>query len=847
MASERLHRLWQSPHQLPPTALNLPVEDVLPALRQSLARDRRAVLQAPPGAGKTTLVPLAMLDAGWLGSNRIVMLEPRRVAARAAAHRMAELHGDAVGTTIGFRTRTESRIGRETRIEVVTEGILTRRLQRDPTLDGVGLVIFDEFHERSLVADLGLALTLHSRRLVRDDLRLLVMSATLDTASVARLLDDAPIISAEGRVFPVATRYAPPRDPRALEAAVAGTVRRALSEDPGDVLVFLPGAAEISRVRDAIGASGDVEVLALHGSLASDEQDRAIRAANRRRVVLATSIAETSLTIPGVRVVVDSGLARRPRFSPSTGMTRLETLRVSRATADQRRGRAGRIDTGVCYRLWDEHEPLSAAAAPEILEADLAPLALDLAAAGITDPSDLSWMDDPPRGAFEAARRVLRELELLDANGRTTAAGARAAGMPVHPRLAHMMLRAKSPTARRMAAALAAMLDERDMIRFAGHDRDPDARLRLEILEGRRRAADTALPAGAAIMRDVVQRVSREAQRLTDAMSRDGDTKGDIDEADPGTLLALAYPDRVAMKRSGQRGRYLTRDGVDVSVDPGILLANEEFIVAAELDGKRPLSRAWLAAPIERRVVESLFAGDIETVRSVEWQQETGSVSAVEQRRLGAIVLAERATRADPNDIAAAMLGVLVQRGVLAREELAEELGRLAFANTIDPRPAFELDPATVAESVAEWLLPSLVGIRTLAAAEKVDLREALLARLDFQERRRLDEIAPTHIVAPTGTRVPVDYRDPKAPSAAVRIQELFGLADTPRVGFGRVPLTLHLLSPARRPVQVTRDLAGFWKNSYFEVRKDLRGRYPRHPWPDDPASAAPTRRAKPR
>lgn len=814
---------------------------------QSLAHERRAVLQAPPGAGKTTLVPLAMLDADWLGSNRIVMLEPRRVAARAAAHRMAELHGDAVGTTIGFRTRTESRVGREARIEVVTEGILTRRLQRDPTLEGVGLVIFDEFHERSLVADLGLALALHSRRLVRDDLRLLVMSATLDTASVARLLDDAPIISAEGRVFPVETRHAPPRDPRALEAAVAATVRGALSDDPGDVLVFLPGAAEINRVRDALGDVPDVEVLALHGSLASDEQDRAIRPAGRRRVVLATSIAETSLTIPGVRVVVDSGLARRPRFSPSTGMTRLETMRVSRATADQRRGRAGRTDTGVCYRLWDEHEPLSAAPAPEILEADLAPLALDLAASGITDPSELSWMDAPPRGAFEAARRVLRELALLEDNGRTTAAGARAAGMPVHPRLAHMLLRANSPAARRMAAALAAMLNERDMIRFTGHDRDPDARLRLAILEGRRRDADTALPAGAAVMRDVVQRVSREAQRLADAISRDGETKGDIDDADPGTLLALAYPDRVAMKRSAPRGRYLTRDGVDVIVDSGILLANEEFIVAAELDGKRPLSRAWLAAPIDRGVVESLFAADIETVRSVEWHQETESVSAVEQRRLGAIVLAERATRADPNDIAAALLGVLIQRGLLAREELAEELGRLAFAHGIDPRPAFHLDASTLSDSAAEWLMPSLAGMRTLAAAEKVDLREALLSRLDFHERRRLDEIAPTHIVAPTGTRVPVDYRDPKSPSAAVRIQELFGLADTPRVGLGRIPLTLHLLSPARRPVQVTRDLAGFWKNSYFEVRKDMRGRYPKHPWPDDPASAAPTRRAKPR
>ena len=416
--------------------MTLPVTNILPALLGTLAGEMRAVLQAPPGAGKTTLVPLAMLEAAWL-DGRIVMLEPRRVAARAAAHRMAELLGESVGRTVGFRTRTESRVGKDTRIEVVTEGILTRRLQRDPTLDGVGLVIFDEFHERNLVADLGLALTLHSRRLVREDLRVLVMSATLDTAAVATLLDGAPVVTAAGRVFPIETRYVPPRDPRALDAAVVATIRRALQVDEGDVLVFLPGAGEIGRIRQLLAdQSGDIEVLSLHGSLGSDEQDRAIRAGERRRVVLATSIAETSLTIPGVRVVIDVGLARRPRFSPSTGMTRLETLRVSRATADQRRGRAGRTASGVCYRLWHEHEQLLAAAAPEILEADLAPLALDLAAAGISTPGELRWIDPPPATAFSAAQRVLRELDLLDEAGLPTDAGRRAATMPVHPRLA---------------------------------------------------------------------------------------------------------------------------------------------------------------------------------------------------------------------------------------------------------------------------------------------------------------------------------------------------------------------------------------------------------------------------
>jgi ATP-dependent helicase HrpB len=827
--------------------MSLPVVDALPPLKHALAAEGRAVLQAPPGAGKTTLVPLALLDAGWLGRQRIVMLEPRRVAARAAAHRMAELLGESVGATVGFRTRTESRVGHATRIEVVTEGILTRRLQRDPTLDGVGLVIFDEFHERSLVADLGLALTLHTRRLVRDDLRLLVMSATLDAASVARLLDDAPVVTAEGRVFPIETRHVPPRDPRAIESAVAATVRRALAADPGDVLVFLPGAAEINRVREALDAgSGEVDVIALHGSLGAAEQDRAIHPGDRRRVVLATSIAETSLTIPGVRVVIDSGLARRPRFSPATGMTRLETLRVSRATADQRRGRAGRTASGVCYRLWHEHEELLAAPAPEILEADLAPLALDLAVAGIAEPDELAWIDPPPRGTFAAARQLLRELGFVDALGQATEEGRRAAAMPVHPRLARMLVHARSAPARRTAANLAALLNERDFIRFDGASKDPDVRLRLEVLDRSAGGRGVALPPGATVLRDVVDRVSRDARRLLDG-AKDEPAASSTSDVSAGELLALAYPDRVAMRRSSQRGRYLTRDGVEVVIDEGTLIANEPFVVAAELDGRRPLSRAWLAAPIDADAVETLFAGDIASTRVVSWNQDSQSVSATEQRRLGAIVLSERAIRADPADVARALLQALLDRGFLDRDEVKAEVARLAFAHSIDPRDSFARDSAALARTASDWLLPALVGRRSFAEAEKLDVAEAILDSLDYRDRRRLDEIAPTHIVVPTGSRIRVDYTTPGGPSAAVRIQELFGLADTPRVGLGRVSLALHLLSPAHRPVQVTRDLAGFWKNSYFDVRKDLRGRYPRHPWPDDPASATPTRRAKPR
>ncbi len=828
---------------------HLPVNDVMPAIQQALDRERRAVLQAAPGAGKTTLVPLALLDAPWRAGRRIVMLEPRRVAARAAAHRMAELLGETVGGTVGFRTRTESRIGAHTQIEVVTEGILTRGIQRDPTLHGIGLVIFDEFHERSLVADLGLALTLHSRRLVREDLRILVMSATLDTAAVARLLDDAPVISAAGRMFAIETRYVPPRDVRVLESTVVSTVRRAIETDPGDVLVFLPGAPEIHRAQLALdGLDRDVDVLALYGSLGSDEQDRAIRPSHRRRIVLATAIAETSLTIPGVRVVVDSGLARRARFSPATGMTRLETGRASRAQADQRRGRAGRTDTGVCYRLWNEHDALVPASVPEIVEADLAPLALDLAAAGIYDPGDLAWIDAPAPGAFTAARELLRELAMVNASGGLTEAGVRAARMPVHPRVAHMLLRAASPAARRMAADLAALLNDRDPIRFSGAERDPDVRLRLEALDAHRRKASGALPPGGAVLRDVVDRVVREASRLNTALDRDDKPpQGDIVDADPGTLLALAYPDRVAMRRSGQRGRYVARDGVDVAIDPGLLLANEPFIVAAALDGKRPVSRAWLASAIDSEVVESLFADDIDTARVVGWTEATESVSAVERRRLGAIVLDERAIRADPTEVASALLEALRQRGVLESAEVAAELGRLAFAHSIDARISFLADAPTLQQTASDWLLPALIGKRTLADANRVDIREAVLSRLDHRDRRRLEEVAPTHLTVPTGTSVRVDYRDQSAPAISVRIQEVFGLVDTPRVGLGRVPVTMHLLSPAHRPVQVTRDLAGFWKNSYFEVRKDLRGRYPKHPWPDDPASATPTRRVKPR
>jgi ATP-dependent helicase HrpB len=830
----------------------LPVEAAIPTLRSALARGRSAVLQAPPGAGKTTVVPLALIDEAWLERRRIVMLEPRRVAARAAAHRMSSMLGEPVGTTVGFRTRTETRVGGRTRVEVVTEGVLTRRLQRDPTLEDVGLIIFDEFHERSLVGDLGLALALHSRSLVRDDLRVLVMSATLDTVAVARLLGDADVVAAPGQVFPIATHYAPPRDPRSVEAATAATVRRALAASEGDVLVFLPGTPEIHRVFDMLSRdlAADVDLVPLHGSLTSEAQDAAIAppVAGRRRVVLATSIAETSLTIPGVRVVVDAGLARRPRFSPRTGMTRLETVRVSRATADQRRGRAGRTAPGICYRLWHEHEELVPSALPEIVEADLAPLALDLAAAGIQDPSMLQWLDPPAPGPFAGARELLVELGLVTIDGRLTADGTRASTLPLHPRLAHMIVRAQASGTAATAGDIAALLAERDVLRAEGLAADPDIRVRLEILDAARRHSGGSAPPGHSIDRAALQRVLRESDRLSRAMELwTGQSASESSAGDVGSLLATAYPDRVGIARRGDRGRYVLRAGNEITIDPASSLAGDEFIVVAELDGKGPVSRAYLAAPIERAAVESQFAVQVVVKRVVEWSARDEAVVAREQRRLGAIVLDEHDVRADPTDVASALMHALLDRGVLDNGELRAELARFELVRRLRPTEWPQVTMATLRLTADAWLLPHFVGMRRLVDAEKLDWTAAILSLIDGRQRKLLDELAPTHLVVPTGSRIRIDYSDPASPTLSVRIQELFGLRDTPRVGGGVVPITLHLLSPANRPVQVTRDLAGFWKNSYFDVRKELRGRYPRHPWPDDPLSAAPTRRVKPR
>ena len=836
-----------------PITTNLPIESVLPELLAVLRTGTGAVLQAPPGAGKTTRVPLALLDEPWLAGQRIVMLEPRRLAARAAANRMAQMLGERVGETVGYRIRMETRVGPRTRIEVVTEGVLTRMLQTDPALEGVGAVIFDEFHERSLHADLGLALTLQSRAVLRDDLRVLVMSATLDGGPVARLLGDAAVVTSEGRSFPVETRHLPRKPEGWIEPLVARTVAGAIDSEDGDVLVFLPGAGEIRRVEENLRAADlppSVRILPLFGNLPQEAQDEAIRPSppGRRKVVLATAIAETSLTIEGVRVVVDSGLMRVPRFSPRTGMTRLETVPVSRASADQRRGRAGRLGPGVCYRLWTEADDarLAPFGKPEILEADLAPLALELAAWGVADPAELAWLDPPPPAAFAQARELLVELGALDAAGAVTAHGRRMAALPLHPRLAHMLLVARDLKLGAAAADLAALLAERDVLRGEGRPPDSDVRLRLELL---RRSDDrrTGAVHGHSIDRGALHRVIAEARDLRRQLSISPDD-GDMEAA--GVLLALAYPDRIGQRRAGSGGRYLLRNGRGAAFAGADSLVESPYLVAAELDDAGREGRILLAAPVDLAEIESHFAGQIVEEEAVAWDADAGAVRARWSERLGALVLRERAIHdPDPERIAAALLEAIRREGIatLGWSKAAAQLReRIAFLHRSDPSFPDVSDEALEA-NLLEWLGPHVHGLTRMDDVRRLDLAAVLEAMLPWEKRRALDEQAPTHVTVPSGSRIPVDYSDPGAPVLAVRLQEVFGWTDTPRVAGGRVPLTLHLLSPAHRPVQVTRDLASFWRAGYFDVKKDLKGRYPKHYWPDDPLQATPTNRAKPR
>jgi ATP-dependent helicase HrpB len=819
-------------------ALNsLPVDEALPRLKEALLRSNAAVLVAPPGAGKTTRVPLALLDAPRLGSGKIIMQEPRRLAARAAARRMAATLGEQVGETVGYRVRLDTKVGPRTRIEVVTDGLFLRMLQDDPSLDGVGCLIFDELHERGLETDLSFALVREAQAALREDLRVIAMSATLDPGPVAERLGSAPVVESAGRMFPVDTIYLD-RDPAGrIEDVVASTVRRALGEQPGSALVFLPGVGEIRRVEERLGDLGPaVDIAPLYGDLSPAEQDRAIAPSptGRRKVVLATSIAETSLTIEGVRLVIDSGLMRVPRFSPQSGMTRLETLRVSQASADQRRGRAGRLEPGACYRLWTEaaQRGLLPFTPPEILDADLAPLALELAVWGASADA-LPWLTSPPAASLATAQALLADLGAIDDAGLVTPHGRAMARLGQHPRLAHLVLHGRSLGQARIAALLAAILSERDFLRLPPGQRDVDLRHRVDIaLSGKRDGA--------------LRLIQEAARRL---MPRDSRNETP-DVARTGALLALAYPDRIGRRRAGTAGRYLLSGGRGAALPEGDPLATEEFLVVADLDGSAQDSRIFLAAPITLDDIEELYARRIVSEEIVRWSERDGAVLARRRRRLGALLLEDKPLRQpDPQALRQAMIEGVRQLGVSAlpwTDELAGWRQRVMFLRQRDASWP-DLSDTALGESLEDWLLPFLDGLSRRDHLARLDLDAAVKALVPWDRRRELDRLAPTHVEVPSGSRVPIAYDNAAEPTLAVRLQEMFGLVDTPRIAGDTVPLTIHLLSPARRPVQVTRDLASFWANGYRAVKAELKGRYPRHYWPDDPLVAEPTARAKPR
>jgi len=843
----------------------LPIDEILPALRTALAQGRNAVVEAPPGAGKSTVVPIALLDEPWLRGGRIVMLEPRRLATRAVATRMAATLGEPPGETVGYRMRLETRVSRRTRIEVVTEGVFTRMLQSDPALEGVAAVLFDEFHERSLHADTGLAFALDSQENLAPELRLLVMSATLDGAAVAKLLGGAaagaPVVTAAGRVFAVDVRHAgsglpllpgPPVGGRETpELVTLRAIKRALGETEGDLLVFLPGAGEIRRVQGMLGDVGPaIDVFPLYGELAPGDQDAALAPARagRRKVVLATNIAETSLTIDGVRVVIDAGLERRSLFDPASGMNRLEVQRISRASAEQRAGRAGRTAPGVAYRLWGEgaERSLAAYAPPEVMVADLAPLALDLAAWG-TEAGKLRWLDPPPAATLASARDLLKRLGALDAADRITAHGRAMQEFPAHPRLAHMLIRARGLGAGSLAAELAALLSDRDLLRAGGggRERDSDIHTRLELL---RRG-------GGNVDRGALDRV-RRSQRAFEAQLQAGGSSrgsGDRDTVDAGVLLAFAYPDRIARRRPGADARFQMANGRGAVFPGAESIARQEFIVAVDLDDREREARIHLAASLSKEDLLEHFADNVRVVDEQAWDEKTETVIARRATWLDELLIEEKPLVDAPRDTAkAAMLQGVRRLGLEALpwdDEMRDHLARIELLRR-QGRPEYAGFPAATLAALAadlDWLEPFLDGVTRRSHLARIPLMDALRARLTYAQQRLLDEQMPTHVTLPTGTRARIDYRSENAPIASMRMQEVFGLAATPRIAGGTLPVTFELLSPGRKPLQITRDLASFWKNAYVDVRKDMRGRYPRHYWPENPLEAEPTRRAKPR
>jgi ATP-dependent helicase HrpB len=807
----------------------LPIDDALPRLSAALDAGPLAVLVAPPGAGKTTRVPLALLDSRWRGDGRIVMLEPRRLAARAAARRMAQSLREEVGATVGYRVRLDAKVSGKTRIEVVTEGVFTRMLLDDPELTGVAAVIFDEFHERSLDADLGLALALDAAAL-REDLRIVVMSATLDGARVSALMDDAPVVESLGRAFPVETVYRD-RDPALrLEEQVAAVTLEALREQPGSALVFLPGQAEISRTVERLAGrvAADVEITPLYGQLSPEEQDRAVSPApaGRRKVVLATAIAETSLTIEGVRIVVDSGFRRAPAYEPATGLTVLETRRISRAAAEQRRGRAGRIEPGVCYRLWGEGQNAAMAAfdAPEMLEADLGGLALDLAGWGVSDPGQLRFLDPPPKPAWAEAVALLRGLEAIDADGRITAEGMALGKLPLHPRLAHMIHRAAEEDDALTAAEIAVLIGERGL---GGDEIDLGGRLERFRRERGKRADE-----------------ARGLARRWAGMVGNTGTGGDV-----GRHLARAYPDRVA-QRAGGRGRFRLANGRQAMLEETEALASADNLVVTDITGAAASGRIRAAARIDRETIEDLFRGQIVDEVAMSFDRASRSVRARRVKRLGALRLDEAPVAVSDAEAAARALAAGIAElgiGVLPWTKEQKALrARATYLRATLGEEWPDLSDAGMAADV-EWLASALLGKTALGEVGADDLGAALEGLLPYARRQEIERLLPSHFAAPSGSHLPIDYGAENGPALEIRVQELFGLDRHPSVAGGKVPLLLVLLSPAHRPIQTTRDLPGFWRGSWKDVAKDLKGRYPRHYWPENPLEAAATARAKPR
>lgn len=833
----------------------LPIDDILPELCASLEQAPNAVVQAAPGAGKTTRIPLRLLDTPWREGGKIIILEPRRLAARAAARRMAQTLDEPVGKTVGYRIQLDNKTGPDTIIEVVTEGILTRRLQSDPSLEGVAAVIFDEFHERNLQADLGLALCLDCQAGLRENLRILVMSATLDVAPIAELMGDVPVIASAGRAFPVETRYLgkPPVDrfQDNLCPAVSSAVKQVLRDETGSILIFLPGEGEIRRVENLLNEStlpGDVDVLPLYGALPQNQQDQAISPppSGRRKIVLATAIAETSLTIEGIRVVVDGGQSRNPKFDPQSGMTRLFTEPVSLAGATQRQGRAGRLEPGICYRLWDKagEGAFRQFSQPEILDADLAPLALDLANWGIHDPDALKWLTPPPKAPLDQGQDLLRLLQAIDDQGRITAHGREMAKLPMHPRLAHMVIKGAKSGWADIACNVAALLTDRDIAQRDGlNPVAVDLTLRVSALKGEQ----TSLP----INRNALSRtraLAKQWLRRAPKKIRHDHVRDLSPDEQIGALVALAYPDRIAERRPGEESRYRLSNGKGAALPAEDALRDVPYLAIALVSGETRDARIRIAAPISAATIEHLFENEIQEGETATWDSQSRSVIARRQKRLNALVLNDTPAKNIPGDqIADALVDGIRDIGLdclpWSKEATGWRQRVMCFHQATGNGP--DLSDSTLLETLEEWLLPYLAGMSRLQHLKSLDMLAILKIQLDWSALQTMDKQAPSHFTVPSGSSIRIDYTDPTSPVLPVKLQEMFGATETPSIIDGAIVLSIHLLSPAGRPLQITQDLQAFWSNTYPQVKAEMKGRYPKHPWPDNPLAAVPTRHTK--